>query len=140
MDDQTEKTAPLSDMLGAVLSNPELLRRVGEVMGSVTPPRTEPPPDRTSPPQAGLEGVLQDPEFLKKLPQMMEMLRPMMAQGGQKAPDKAEALPDPIKQRNALLCALKPFLSPSRAAAVDTIIRLSYLGNLQGLLQGEVRS
>ncbi len=135
MDDRTENNTSPSEMLEGMLSNPELLRRVSELLGKGDSPPPSPPPADAPPPKDALSGLLQDPAFLQKLPQMMEMLRPMMSGGNNGAPKSPDASLDPAtKRRNDLLRALKPFLSPSRASAVDAIIRLSYLGSLQGLL------
>ena len=44
-------------------------------------------------------------------------------------------------EREALLCALKPFLSPARREAVDTVLRVARLRELlQGLQSGQERS
>ncbi len=135
MEDHIEQNAPPSGMPENLLSNPELLRRVSEILGNVPSAEAQPTNASPMPSAAGdnLAAVLQDPAFLQKLPQMMELLRPMMGASPQGKPP-VSAVPDTVKQRNELLRALKPFLSPSRAAAVDTIIRLSYLGRLPGLL------
>jgi hypothetical protein len=46
-----------------------------------------------------------------------------------------------MAEREALLCALKPFLSPSRREAVDTVLRVARLGELlQRLQSGQERS
>ena len=64
----------------------------------------------------------------------MGMLLRMLGSVGKKEKSAEE------KHREALLCALKPYLAPERAAAVDKIIRLSELGNLFGRnLQGDVQ-
>ncbi len=64
----------------------------------------------------------------------MSMLLRMLGSAGKKEKSAEE------KHREALLCALKPYLAPERAAAVDKIIRLSELGNLFGRnLQGDVQ-
>lgn len=64
----------------------------------------------------------------------MGMLLRMLGSAGKKEKSAEE------KHREALLCALKPYLAPERAAAIDKIIRLSELGNLFGRnLQGDVQ-
>ncbi len=122
-------------MLGNLLSNPALLQRVGEILGNASPAEAQQTSASPTPPTGdNLAAILQDPAFLQKLPQMMELLRPMLgAPQNQNKPAPTPSIPNNVKQRNELLRALKPFLSPSRAAAVDTIIRLSYLGSLPGL-------
>ena len=113
----------------------------------------------------GLSKVLADPAMMAKLPAIMEMLKPMVevgtnppksiataanqTDGGEPitpSDQSDQALPAAMLQagkiathrdtcRDDLLLALKPFLSPQRAAAVDVILRLSRLGNVLGTLQ-----
>ena len=105
----------------------------------------------------GINAVLRDPETMAKLPAMIEMLRPMMG-GGSDAPPVAkaggEAVPASLPQqadmpppkesppphagkgggcherRIALLCALRPYLSPRRQEAIDYILRMDRMGKL----------
>ena len=91
-----------------------------------------------------LSAMLNNPEFMQKIPQMMSAMAPMLQNlGAQNTPEPpktaAQALPvqalpgiqkkekNEQEKRNALLLALKPYLSPERAEAVDQIIRLTEL-------------
>ncbi|MBQ7346742.1 MAG: hypothetical protein IJW55_02195 [Clostridia bacterium] len=151
---QGTSAAPSADMLGALLSNPDLLRRIGSIMSAATQNTGAPSPDTSSAktneagsevsasasdtpastptaggiPLDGLGAVLSDPSMLAKIPQIMAVMKPMLAS---MAPPKAEHEHSPSSPelcRDHLLLALKPFLSPERREAVDSIIRISKLG------------
>lgn len=156
MEDTVPSTPSMSDMLERLLSNPELLKNVGTLLKSSAQPvtasasasaesdtvDTEGAQTASAVPSMasdGLSRVLSDPDLLKKLPQMMETLRPMLQEAGVSVPASAVGHThghSPSRNcRDDLLLALKPFLSPHRAEAVDMIIRLSRLGNVLGALQ-----
>ncbi len=64
------------------------------------------------------------PEILASLPTIMSAL------GGKDSTAKSKS----CSQREALLCALKPYLSPHKAEAIDKIIQLSKLGDILGFI------
>ena len=84
---------------------------------------------------SGLGSVLSNPELMAKLPQIMEMLKPTIQSAPSDAAATSEALPvaapnpiaPPHSHRDHLLLALKPFLSPERAATIDMLLRLERL-------------
>ena len=107
--------------------------------------------------QEGIGKVLSDPQMMARLPEVIEMLRPMMGglpagggdgekgdadtgQSGSDAP--GTAVPASVshkdgrggrgahERRIALLCALRPYLSPRRQEAVDYILRMDKMGKL----------
>lgn len=156
----TAASAPMG-MLNALLSNPELLQRVGSLLGAMSQPaasadatksaqQTEenatPASEPVAEPSAaafapsggsalgaGLGAVLSNPAMMEKLPEIMAMMKPLLSSGpAQKEGDgdlSAEA------SRERLLLALKPFLSPARCDAVDSILRISKLGAVFQLLK-----
>ncbi len=145
---QTPQALP--DALSGILSDPDLLRRVGELInsststaGSAGEPTAVPSAPVPSPENAtvlqnslpdGLSRVLSDPQALEKLPAIMAALRPMLA--GDSAPRTPSAHSESIEgNRDRLLLALRPFLSPERRRAIDTILRLSKLGAVFGELK-----
>jgi len=145
--------APM-EMLNALLSNPELLQRVGSLLGglgaasvptsaegeaageSSAKGETESASSSASPAGGmaeGLGAVLSNPAMLEKLPEIMAVMKPLLsapptqnatASGGSAAND-----------RERLLLALKPFLSAQRREAVDSILRISRLGATLQLLK-----
>lgn len=148
MDEQQSKApggAPASDMLGALLSNPDLLRRVSSILtGAASPGATDPAqntaqpqaepaaqptvqsaPVNASPPVDGLAAVLGDPALMEKLPSMIAVLKPLM---NTIPTPKASNSSSPAECRDQLLLSLKPFLSSERRDAVDQILRLAKLG------------
>ena len=141
LNSQSEQ-APLSNMLSALLSNPEMMEKIQAIAGQMSTasePKEEAAQDSlpvsapVAPTADGLASVLANPELMAKLPQMMTMLGPMLSAGGGLSGKPSNALPHKKSSedcRNDLLLALKPFLSPERCRAVDTMLRISKLGNV----------
>lgn len=99
-------------------------------------PAAEPPAPssrvETAPPPDGnpLGGLLANPELLAKLPSLLGALSPLMKQLGNPPPRAAGGtaqgrahggVPD---RHRALLRALKPYLSPERRHATETMLEL----------------
>lgn len=103
---ETGQSPPnVADGLGAVLSNPELMAKLPQIMAMLRPmieQQTAAPP-----PQSGNEGA--------ETPATASPIAPL-----KKTTDN----------RSALLLALKPFLSEDRRNAVDAMLRLSTLGDV----------
>ena len=92
-----------------------------------TPP-TEGAPPPTAPGGGGnllLGGLLSNPALLTALPTIMENLKPLLgsATGGDDG-GRPVTRPHSPDRHTALLCAIKPYLSPRRQEAADTVIRL----------------
>ncbi len=145
--DERQNNSP-DAMLGALLSNPDLLRRVGSILGNAAKNNekatdgvqkeaelTASVPTVSSgglPTADGLAAVLSNPEMMEKLPSVIATLAPML---GSIQPQKPHEVSSPSGCRDQLLLALKPFLSPSRRDAVDQILRLARLGTVFGQLK-----
>lgn len=121
--DKNESTAERnSDWLPALLQNPAVAQKLSEILSSLeasglssTDAGQTLPVGTFSPP---------DPD---SLPVLLSRVMPLL-----KSPPKA----DPAAgRRDALLLALKPFLTPERQRAVDTILNLSHLGSALGRLE-----
>ena len=143
------------DLLTGLLSDPQALDRISAIIRDATEPasnentpqqeeksaqRSDLPvhdPDSTravsasAMPSDGLAAILSDPAMLEKLPQMIAVMKPLLG-ALSVPPQKTGSVPpsDPTACRNNLLLALKPFLSPHRRDAIDTILRISQLGNV----------
>ncbi len=135
-------------LLGALLSNPDLIRNVSSMLGTSGAPSAEqtPPTVQSSPavPLAngesvsdGISRVLSNPEMMAKLPDVMKMIAPMMQQTQSASGTAVPASVSPSHGggqdrrgcRNDLLLALKPFLSAERCRAIDMLLGLSRLGD-----------
>lgn len=95
-----------------------------------------------------LTSLLSNPDLLSKLPQLISVIGPLMSSlSSQTAtntspPRENEAKPvaaipsisvskkNESDHRAALLCAMKPYLSPERQNAIDYIIKLGKLGEI----------
>lgn len=103
---ETGQSPPnVADGLGAVLSNPELMAKLPQIMAMLRPMMEQ--QTAAPPPQSGNEGA--------ETPATAPPIAPL-----KKATDN----------RSALLLALKPFLSEDRRNAVDAMLRLSTLGDV----------
>ncbi|MBQ4091325.1 MAG: hypothetical protein IJC64_03300 [Clostridia bacterium] len=121
----------------------EILQRFSQNSAS---PHQQSPPSSTLQPEGDIfSSLLQNPELLSNLPRLISIAKPLletfMGQGNAspaaKAPhvdsDHRQSLPEPRghdANRAALLCAMKPYLSPGRQTAIDYIIKLSRLGDI----------
>ena len=124
-----------ADALSSILSNPEAMAKIRAMAEqfalsgspSATNSSLSPAPIGESS-SDGLASVLSNPALMAKLPQMMSMLAPMLS--SPPTPHRNEAHKSAEDHRNDLLLALKPFLSPERCQAVDTILRIARLGTI----------
>lgn len=124
---ETDQTPPApsaspADLLTGLLSNPKLVNSIKEALGN-------PSADAPSGPPA----LLSDPAIYEKMPLLLNLLRAQTpaAQEGAGKPVSAGG----ADAREGLLLALKPFLSPGRRNAVDTVIGLSKLGGVLKQMQ-----
>lgn len=92
----------LTDGLGAVLSDPELLAKLPQVMAMLRPMMEQAAPPSAAPPADTPAAAALSPVAGKK----------------------------PTDNCTALLLALKPFLSEDRRNAVDAMLRISALGDV----------
>ena len=133
--------APMA-MLSTLLSNPEAMQRlrgmlegmVGSGKSSVEKSDTDAPTDSKAVNMDGLSAVLSNHEILARLPQMMAAFKPLIDAKGD-AHTEAKKPSSPSQNREHLLLALKPFLSKERCDAVDTILRISQLGEVLGRMK-----
>ena len=137
------QASPPPDLFKDLLSNPDLIRRVGALiggMGETEAPKKEEKNDAEAvsvgsvlPSEDALSALLSDPTFLQKLPQMIAVMKPLL---GASTPHGDEHHPLPQRasdnSRDQLLLALKPFLSQRRCEAIDSMIRIARLGALFG--------
>ena len=76
----------------------------------------------------GLGALFSNPELLGKLPALMRVVQTLTTPSPP-MPDKKPQTPE------ALLCALRPYLSEGRRQALDTMIRISRLSETLRSLQ-----
>lgn len=125
----------LQGMIGTLMANPDLMKNIIGALGNTaikdgddqnsTPSAENEEKEKsdTAPANANLAGAL-SPELMSKLPVILSLL------GGNRSAPKSKSEAD----REALLCALKPYLSRERVETVEKIIQISRLGDLLGSL------
>lgn len=123
----------IPDAVKTLLSNPALLKGLGAAFGAMQSetPKAEGAITPTAVPSVdGLSALLSNPQAMERLPQVIAAIRPlMMASSAEKQEtEHSSAHTDAVGCRDRLLLALKPFLSPRRCEAVDTILQISRLG------------
>lgn len=101
--------------------NDEVNALIDEILGS--PPKKEETEDtaEVSAAPSPLSALAANPELLSRLPELIAVMKPLLGGG---TPPSGGA-----DKRLALLCALKPYLSPKRQETVDYITKMSRLGD-----------
>lgn len=114
---------PLGGILERILDEVEA-EGTPSVSPDEQPSRLAPSPD-TPPPGGNLLGLLsQNPALLSALPTLMENLSPLLGGLGGTGRAPSAVRPHSVDRHTALLCALKPYLSPHRRDTAETVIRL----------------
>ena len=67
-----------------------------------------------------LSTLVANPELMAKLPELLSVMKPLL--GGARESGQTD-------KKLALLCALKPYLSPKRCETIDYITKISKLGD-----------
>ncbi len=118
----------LSEMLKKIIENPEFAGMVGELRGDG-------------------DSESASREMLEKLPGVMEMVKPMLESGGtgekSQENEKKENEPHPAilkkydkVRAEKLMCALKPYLNPTRCEMIDKCISVMQIGDVMNVLGG----
>ena len=154
MSDHTENLpaqAPPGGFPEGLFSDPEMIKRIGAVLGGMLSSPSVSNPSASQEEQTdkehngtesdtpslsagtadGIASLLSNPAFLQQLPQLLSLAKPLMsnlasAGHGNDSAHSRETSAEAC--RNNLLLALKPFLSKERRRAVDSIIGISRLG------------
>ena len=154
----TTGTPQLGDILNGLMSNPEMMAKIGEVLKSMpqnAPDSAgEPPPEPAETPDlkdgddasSAAPAAFLSPEMMKMLPNVLSMLGPMLAPqkpdnnsdtaketaAGPKPSIAAGASPQhkAAENRAKLLHALKPYLSPHRGEAIEQILSITQITDL----------
>ena len=128
-----EGTSPPAPEMNALLDR--LLDEVEKGTADGSPPADVPTVAAASPPSPtaggnGLGSLLANPALLTALPTLAENLAPLLGSltgsltGGGVGRAASATRPHTVDRHTALLCAVKPYLSPRRQEAAETVIRL----------------
>lgn len=142
---ELEQNSPpsLSDAIERIMANPELISMVASTLGA-KPPTLEQKTEPRDVPQESSDGIETDDrsEINDKsanaepsppdLASMVTSLAPILSglRGGGGRADGIRQEHSEAKRREALLCALKPYVSDGRREAIDYIIRISEVTEL----------
>ena len=133
-DEKNVETGALGALLHGILSNPEITKGLREAVRKENGSTSEEGSADASPTD-GLGALLSDPALLEKLPQMIAVMKPLLGALPQKAQEIPPNTDSPQCARDTLLLSLKPFLSPRRCEAIDTMLRINRLGSVLGNLK-----
>lgn len=111
----------ISAILGELLSNKELMSKIGEIAGKTEHQSNEP---QSTPQIPNIDSLLSNPDVMSKLPEVIGVIKPLLSVRGD---DGKDAGAKNIDKRLALLFALKPYLSSKRCEAIDYIAKMSKL-------------
>ena len=126
MDNEQKPISPPPDLSAAIerlMANPELISTVASVLGGgkpFSPKEAVPPPSELEQPPATPTSTESKKEVPPDLQGLVATLSPFLSGAGGEKKD------DP---RARLLRALKPYVSPARQEAIDTMLRLSLLSD-----------
>ena len=114
----------LSSMINTLKENPALLQSIASSLGMASDTESEKADEEVSTlaeqkSEEDSKAPTMSPEIMKALPTILSLMN-----GEGKPKSQSEA------NREALLYALKPYLSQSRADAIEKIIRLSRIGDI----------
>jgi hypothetical protein len=114
----------LSSMINTLKENPALLQSIASSLGMASDTESEKAAEEVSTlaeqkSEEVPKAPTMPPEIMKALPTILSLMN-----GEGKPKSQSEA------NREALLYALKPYLSQSRADAIEKIIRLSRIGDI----------
>lgn len=109
--DETNELSPPADltaMIERLKKNPEIVTAVTSMLGGS--PKSDAPP-----PESQATSAVQ-------LPEILSAISPLLS-GGESTPAESD-------RRIALLCALRPYLSPERQEVIDYMMKFSKIGDL----------
>ena len=112
----------LSSVFDVISKNPDLLNVAKDVMASLQKGDLADAAEKESTPS--------DPESTTEVSGMLDSLLPSASHAKKKDGGKNG-------NRDALLCALRPYLSPERQSALDKLLRIEQLAALLSQLDGK---
>lgn len=118
----------LAEILSTLMANEALMSQIQGIVGESVATSAEKDGSEESKTATERPPSI-DPKVMEKLPEVVAVLRPFLETSSSKDDQRKEETKgaDP---RTALLCALKPYLSPRRCEVIDYITRISRLGDV----------
>lgn len=128
----------LSDAIEKIMANPQLISMVASTLGAMKNAEekksadTAAEPEEVSPVSEDKESAsaMAVPEQMPDLSALVSSLAPMMSKLGGSSANGYHKEFRAANDREALLCALKPYVSAGRREAIDYIIRISQISDV----------
>ena len=134
LDADKETKAPstdaLSDMIGRLMSNPEVMKIISSMAGKSQKTTEESPNDESDVSVSVSENASALTDTSTKLPDVISALSPMLSGIASLKSDKPPKLSPKDERRACLLRAIKPYVSHGRSEAIDYMIQLSRITEL----------
>ena len=135
MPDQDPRSAPpsLSDAINMLMENPEIISTVASALGNMSQPKET---NRvTEEPVSQKNDQNRVAETSADLSTLAETLTPLLSGLGAHHIHEGHQGGSESARREALLCALKPYVSENRREAIDYIIRISKVSSVLKTIQ-----
>jgi hypothetical protein len=124
----------LSDAINMLMANPQIISTVASALGNVSPKNGEKTDTERSGNEHSKEDFAEPPKtadapapdlsaLVSTISPLISGAAPHRSSGGRQHESEAE-------RREALLCALKPYVSEGRRDAIDYIIRISRMSDI----------
>ena len=124
----------LSDALERLMANPEIMSTITSAIGNLKA-QSEAPAQNTD--NVSTDTETQSPPPIPDLSKLISTLSPMLSSLSPTNNEKssgenkiASTQDNGRREREALLCALKPYVSDGRKEAIDYIIRISQISDI----------
>ena len=131
--DTKQPPSSLSDAINMLMENPSIISSVASALGNLSvsgdSQATNTVAEAQNEPDAGKEARASPPPDLSAL---AATLTPLMS--GRRNSERRQGETD-ADRREALLCALKPYVSEGRREAIDYIIRISRMSEALKTIQ-----
>lgn len=106
----------LSGAISQLTRNPQLLSSIASMMGAPPPPNAQPSVETAA------DDSEEKAEKSEAPKDMLATLAPLLSGGIKRAPGE--------ERRDALLCALKPYMSGRRAEMIEYILKYGKIGDI----------
>ena len=133
MHEQTPQTSPIADAIEKLRANPEIISMVASALSANNVAKADVAPEEEIKASSDTdEEEKVSPESAPDMGQLVSSLAPLLSSIN---PKVTRAIPSKehrsrCSDREALLCALKPYVSENRQTAIEYVIRISQISEM----------